>query len=177
MDRDAAGWPVFRLVATRCQLLGVALSLPLWMGCKGESPYPYHVRSFTNACREKSISRMGGFSNDSAIALAGRYVALVRERKALPDSTAECALFREIDPVCLTPSDFDSVFAVTDAREFFYRTPGNVDLAFPDGTKIRFCYNLVVYKMAGDTSDEAGCLVDFHYLQEWKAKRKANCGK
>ena len=147
------------------------------MGCKGESPYPYHVKSFSGPCSEFGLDHSVEHSNDSAISMVGQYIRTVLEQKAIPDSTARCLVFRWMNPVCLAPTDFDSIFAVTEVVEPIFYNPGKVDVAFPNGTRIRFCLDRAVYKLAGDSTDELACSKSHGTYQDWMARRIAECGR
>ena len=172
--------PRDRSIAARAEgriLLFVILSLSFLAGCSGTSDSKYSLRSFSAVCREKGMGSIGGYTRDSAVSLAGRYARLSSEQGTLPGQDAECRLFRVIDPVCIEPSTFSSEFVVTDYSEAVFRDPGYLDLRFSNGEKVRFCFNRLVYRLVGDSTDEGGCATDFQGLDAWISARKSQCGE
>ncbi len=170
--------PGFRSVKVeRSMLWSAILSLILLVGCSEKPAQKYSLGSFSALCREKGMGLIGGYPRDSAISLAGRYARLALEQGTLPGQDAECRLFRVIDPVCIEPSTFSSEFVVTGFSEAVFRNPGYLDLRFSNGAKVRFCFNKLVYKLAGDSTDAGGCANDFQGLESWISARKSGCGE
>jgi hypothetical protein len=161
----------------RSMLWSAILSLILFVGCSEKPAQKYSLGSFSAVCREKGMGLIGGYPRDSAISLAGRYARLASEQGRIPGHDAECLLFRMIDPVCVEPSTFSSEFSVTGFSEAAFRNPGYLDLQFSNGAKVRFCFNRLVYRLAGDSTDDGGCANDFQGLESWISARKSRCGK
>ncbi|MBK9579458.1 MAG: hypothetical protein IPK50_16430 [Fibrobacterota bacterium] len=175
VPRKGQGGPGGAIQVERPMLLSAILWITLLVGCSKEPPQEYSLGSFNGVCREKGMGMIAGYPRDSAISLAGRYARLASENGAFPGQDAECRLFRVLEPVCVQPSTFSPDFVVVGFSEAAYRNPGFLDLRFSNGSMVRFCFNRLVYRLAGDSTDDGGCANDFQGLEGWIAARKTRC--
>jgi hypothetical protein len=142
------------------------------LSCGRHTPKQYSFSDFSSFSftNPDFVSQKYCTDESQAMAIAGSYIYATITEHAFPTDRARWAGLACFTPLCLTPTDFDSIFTFSGYIGGWQDTPCQIDVNFGNGKTVKFCFVDIIYDTA-----KVKCPQCPEHSQEIITKSKALC--